>query len=82
MWVVPPPPPTHLGDCSSTYSGYNDECPHVRIQITRYIYARRKKEEARRKEEARKKVEAENQKKVMVVVIPGFYAKTKYSSYV
>jgi hypothetical protein len=32
MWVVAPPPtpPTHLGDSSSTSSGYNDRCPHVR----------------------------------------------------
>jgi hypothetical protein len=27
MWKVPPPPPTHLGDTSSSY---NDECPHIR----------------------------------------------------
>jgi hypothetical protein len=30
IWEVPPPSPTRLGDSSSTSSGYNDECPHVR----------------------------------------------------
>jgi hypothetical protein len=30
MWEVPPPPPTRLGDSSLTFSGYNDECSHVR----------------------------------------------------
>jgi hypothetical protein len=40
MWVVAPPPPlrlqvdppppTRLGDSSLTFSGYNDECPHIR----------------------------------------------------
>jgi hypothetical protein len=29
MWEVPPPPPTCLGD-SSTSLGNNNECPHIR----------------------------------------------------
>jgi hypothetical protein len=30
IWDVPLPPPTRLGDSSLTFSGYNDECPHVK----------------------------------------------------
>jgi hypothetical protein len=30
MWEVPPPSLTRLGSSSSTSSGYNDECPHIR----------------------------------------------------
>jgi hypothetical protein len=37
------------------------------VALTRYINARRKKEEARRKEEAQKKAEEEVQRKAMVV---------------
>jgi hypothetical protein len=36
MWVVTPPPPTRLevassNDSRSASSGYNDECPHVKV---------------------------------------------------
>jgi hypothetical protein len=34
MWEVPPPPPTRLGDTSSTSLDYNDECPHVKEVIS------------------------------------------------
>jgi hypothetical protein len=30
MWEVPPPPSTSMGDSSSTSSGYNNACPHIR----------------------------------------------------